>query len=576
MNFKYTVKNAILQAFDSKRMNNRKLTTSYVSLFLAFLILISGTISWFTFRDTANVDSDTFSLESASGLRVNEGESMSNHVILDKIRLDEASSVDGRNFFFPTTGTFTSATNSSVFREGNVGDKNQKYVYKDFRLRGSSGEGNTEIYVKGYTIEVGNQVFNGSTEIVYVDGKPTETVKHSECPVRIAFIINSQDDPQVIDPTALVSQYTHTYNAVESTDNYGNASVTKSVADPFSMYYYVLGTPLFTLKGTQPIDVTMVVWLEGTENADTGESKSKDYANEEISVDIELESNWTDMEMVTFVDNTLGDNQGLGDINNPQQWIGNDGHIVTMTYTDVTTTDNKGKNPVRTVVMSPVAYKTNGQAIKWEAPIPKAVITDITFNRYDSANEIIYNAWYTKSDAEAMWDKKTDKPYTLQATREIDGVRQLVYTAIRGNGYSTTTNVRERLSSCAGYWGYSKLSGGGSGGGESGGGDSGTLVELGIALDTSAKSWIQTNVNNGYKMYVQLNDGTTKEIPHTGYNRFEIKGSDFKVPSGSIIKTFYLSDGTTKQQLNLVKQVSVTSSYNFTFYINNEDKFEQR
>lgn len=460
MNFTNSVKNAIIKASNSRIINKRKLTTSYVSLFLAFLILIGGTISWFTFKDNASVDSDTFSLENASGLRVNEGESLSNHVVLDNIRLDEASSVDGRNLFFPTKGTFTDVTSSSVFREGNVGDKNQKYVYKDFRLRGSSGEGYTDIYVKGYKITVGDETFNGSTEIVYVDGKPTDVVKHAECPVRIAFIDNSQNVPTVIDPTALVSQYTHIYNAVESTDSNGKATVLASDADPFSEFYYVLGTPLFRLKGTEPLDVTMVVWLEGTENTKTGTSNSKSYANAEISVDIELESNWTDMEMVTFVDKTLGDHQNLGDTD-PQQWVGKDGHLVTMSYTDVTSTDANGKHPVRTVVMSPVEYakKLEGvRPVKWEAPIPKAVVKDITFNRYDSGNEIIYNAWYTKTGVENMWQNGGDmaivKPGKLQETREINGVRELVYTAVRGNGYSTTENETKRLSPCAGYWGY--------------------------------------------------------------------------------------------------------------------------
>lgn len=579
MNFTNSVKNAIIKASNSRIINKRKLTTSYVSLFLAFLILIGGTISWFTFKDNASVDSDTFSLENASGLRVNEGESLSNHVVLDNIRLDEASSVDGRNLFFPTKGTFTDVTSSSVFREGNVGDKNQKYVYKDFRLRGSSGEGYTDIYVKGYKITVGKETFNGSTEIVYVDGNPTNVVKHAECPVRIAFIDNSQNVPTVIDPTALVSQYTHIYNAVESTDSNGKATVLASDADPFSEFYYVLGTPLFRLKGTEPLDVTMVVWLEGTENTKTGTSNSKSYANAEISVDIELESNWTDMEMVTFVDKTLGDDQSLDDTN-PKQWVGDAGHLVTMSYTDVTSTDANGKHPVRTVVMSPTKYKSDGgQPIEWEAPIPKAVVKDITFNRYDSGNEIIYNAWYTKTGVESMWknggDKGIQKPATLQETREINGVRELVYTAVRGNGYSITGDENERLSPCAGYWGYKQSSGDGSGGdsGSGSGDDSGTLVKLGIALNTGADSLIDAYAHDGYEMYVMLADGTTKVIPSAGNNRFEIEGNDFMVSAGSIIKTFYLKKGDDVKVYPPNKLYSVASSYNYTFDLDSNGYF---
>lgn len=579
MKFISSVKSAFIKASNSRQINRKKLATSYVSLFLAFLILVSGTISWFTFRDNASVDSDTFSLETASALRVNEGEDLSNHIRLDDINLDEASSVDGRNMFFTTTGTFTDITSESVFREGNVGDKNQKYIYKDFKLTGSSDNTITEVYVKGYKITVGDEVFNGSTEIKYVDGKPTNVVKNEECPVRIAFIKEtSQNTPVVIDPTALVSQYANTYKAVESTDYNGSANVAESKSDPFSKYYYVLGTPMFKLKGREPLNVTMVVWLEGTENAKTGKSNSKNYAGKNISVDIELESNWTDMEMVTFVDSTIYDNQPLTDLSDPsklQQWIGSDNHLVTMTYTDVTTTDNKGKHPVRTVVMSPTKWRDDGRPIEWEAPIPKDVVTDITFNRYDNSNVIIYNAWYTKNGVEKMWagggDEKIQKPYDLQDTRVVNDVRQLVYTAVRGHGYNNTTDETKRLSPCAGYWGYDQLSGINRSDAES---RSNQNVSLGITLNTGANSDIESYANNEYTMYVEMIDRTVHEIPHTGENTFKL--SNFEVSAGSIIKAFYLKKENDAIPLSLLQQVSVRSNSTYTFNLNNNSILEKQ
>ena len=48
---------------DSRLNNTKKVTTSYVALFLVLSIFAVSTFSWFTIRDTATIDSDPFSLE---------------------------------------------------------------------------------------------------------------------------------------------------------------------------------------------------------------------------------------------------------------------------------------------------------------------------------------------------------------------------------------------------------------------------------------------------------------------------------------------------------------------------------
>ena len=86
---------------DSRLNNTKKVTTSYVALFLVLSIFAVSTFSWFTIRDTATIDSDPFSLESAAGMRVNKGEEIRNTITVKDAKLEEASSVDGRNMFFP-------------------------------------------------------------------------------------------------------------------------------------------------------------------------------------------------------------------------------------------------------------------------------------------------------------------------------------------------------------------------------------------------------------------------------------------------------------------------------------------
>lgn len=76
-------------------------------------------------------------------------------------------------------------------------------------------------------------------------------------------------------------------------------------------------------------------------------------------------------------------------------------------------------------------------------------------------------------------------------------------------------------------------------------------------------------------MYVMLADGTTKEIPHTSSNFFEIKENDFKVPAGSIIKTFYLQKGDDVKEYPPNKVYSVASSHTYTFYLGSNGYFSE-
>lgn len=114
----------------------------------------------------------------------------------------------------------------------------------------------------------------------------------------------------------------------------------------------------------------MVAWLEATgENCDA-------YEGQDVSITVELESNWKDMEYVTFVDNTVGDNGG------PTKWVGNDGCFLVMTYYD-----ENFQNP-KSVVMS--ASKSDGnKPIEWIAYLPKDKITNISFMRYSKVKEKI-------------------------------------------------------------------------------------------------------------------------------------------------------------------------------------------
>lgn len=513
---------------DSRLNNTKKVTTSYVALFLVLSIFAVSTFSWFTIRDTATIDSDPFSLESAAGMRVNKGEEIRNTITVKQAKLKEASSVDGRNMFFPVDRGYGDKgqsvdTSEMKFREGTVGDKNNGYIYGDFTLTGQTG-GQVEVYVKSYKVQVHNrntnkdEVYDGATHItVDNNSKPlTYLAYQNPCPIRIAFIRNSAEASTVIDPTAIIDNYADECQAVSSVNSLGSATTTKAKGRSFSDYYFGTGAPLFTLDGLKSQNITMVAWLEATgENCDA-------YEGQDVSITVELESNWKDMEYVTFVDKTKGDADN--DQDTELRWVGNAGCFLVMTYYD-----ENFQNP-KSVVMS--ESKSDGKKpIEWIAYLPKDKITNISFMRYskvkekiklDGTNDVevgrIYNVWHTTAEVNTWiaanksgngkkaydWSLDINKN-GLQTYRTDDGTatgnKENTYYAVHGNGYGDTPTVAENVAPCIGYWGtkYANSSGGSV--------EPTTTEQLPITGETYARADIQIDYNLWLNEYNSYNGG---------------------------------------------------------------------
>ncbi len=551
--------------------SRKKLLSSYVSLFLIFTMLMVTTFAWFTASDKSTISSDTFTMESGTNMRVNDGEEISNHIILDNVTLGEASSVDGRNIYFPTTGTFDSTTSNMVFREGTIGDQNFNYIYKNFTIRADSVQ--TNIYVKGYSIKVGDTDYNGSTAIDFDKntGAPLDIDQKEECPVRIAFIENSQNSPKVLEPDALIPEYVNKYEAVSSIDANGKAYTEVSNADPFSPYY-MLGTPLFSVPANQPLDVTMVVWLEGGVNSKIGTSKCNDYAGLPISIDIEIESNFSGEETVYFIDDTHGDTDAsvthwITDENNPC--------VVTMTYSD---TDADGNTQKKTIVMKDAGTINNCPA--WKASIPTNIVTDIMFARYSVLNETIYNAWYTSPDIEKLSTfSDLSKAYgysthgALQKSRTVNqndpnSSRYLYYTALGGNGRSTTTDPTYRLAPCVGYWGinFGGSTGGGGSNTPSGGGTSDGNCNATIIVQDDGNKVTPDIANHGARLFATFNDGTKIELTTHNNNDKRHQGTG-SVGYGKTLTRIILTDssgGNIWASYTLTSAWSVPSQGSYT------------
>ena len=461
-------------------------------------------------------------------MRVNKGEEIRNTITVKQAKLKEASSVDGRNMFFPVDRGYGDEgqsvdTNEMKFREGTVGDKNNGYIYSDFTLTGQTG-GQVEVYVKSYKVQVHNrntnkdEVYDGATHItVDNNSKPSTYLAYQNpCPIRIAFIRNSAEASTVIDPTAIIDNYADECQAVSSVNSLGSATTTKAKGRSFSDYYFGTGAPLFTLDGLKSQNITMVAWLEATgENCDA-------YEGQDVSITVELESNWKDMEYVTFVDKTKGDADN--DQDTELRWVGNAGCFLVMTYYD-----ENFQNP-KSVVMS--ESKSDGKKpIEWIAYLPKDKITNISFMRYskvkekiklDGTNDVevgrIYNVWHTTAEVNTWiaanksgngkkaydWSLDINKN-GLQTYRTDDGTatgnKENTYYAVHGNGYGDTPTVAENVAPCIGYWGtkYANSSGGSV--------EPTTTEQLPITGETYARADIQIDYNLWLNEYNSYNGG---------------------------------------------------------------------
>lgn len=581
MKLKERMQNSFFALSDNRLLGRKKLAISYVSLFLVFTLVLVTTVAWFTVEDRASINSQPFSLESSAALRVNDGqEDLSNHLVVKGFKLEEASSVDGRNMFFPSEGNFKDSTSAMKFREGTAGDRNKTYVYKDFKLNADSDM--TNVYVKGYNITIvsadGKTVlgkFDGSTEIIRDDkGVPVNQKVYDPCPLRLAFITDSSKTPTVIDPSALIDEHAKNYNAVSSTNMNGSPATKLSSCKTFSDFYFYSGESLFTLLGQKPLDVTLVAWFEG---AYEDQSVYDKYAGASVTIDVELESNYNDMEAITFIDKTRGDK---GE-NTP--WIKTDDCIVTMQYKD---TDTTQKTVVMKYLGSVDGYNT------WTAALPKDVTTDISFFRFSTTNNIIYNSWHTKdnvnnelSPTAQGWIVNNEDLYPLQESRIVNGNRSIVYTAKRGNGYGKTDSTFERLSPCIGYWDYSP-----SGSTvettapspttpTSGGGSSEDTVTTGVYLNIpESKGWLRNDLATGaYTPYVIYKyDG--KETPHEmkvttkDGDRCELVGCEAPKGSRVIGFKFVNNSDSTPKLIPAASEYIFSTSSNVTYHVNNDDR----
>ena len=148
-------KTSVGRKADSKKVNKFKTTPLIVVIAIVEVIVLIATVTfaWFKLAENNSVDSGLISVAPDSGLKIdfhdaNKSSYINIHNYLHNFTFEPATSLDGRNIYFPTTGTFEKDdTKDIVFREGTVNDCNSKYIAVDFTLTNSDPVNSKQVFL---------------------------------------------------------------------------------------------------------------------------------------------------------------------------------------------------------------------------------------------------------------------------------------------------------------------------------------------------------------------------------------------------------------------------------------------
>ncbi len=129
---------------------------SVIAIVEVIILICVSTFAWFVFADNNNINTDVISVEPDSGLEIDFNDANENDYVniwnyLNEFQFEPVTSLDGRNLFVPTTGTFNSTETSNIkFREATVNDMNSKYINVDFTLT-NTGTESMPVYLSSKT-----------------------------------------------------------------------------------------------------------------------------------------------------------------------------------------------------------------------------------------------------------------------------------------------------------------------------------------------------------------------------------------------------------------------------------------
>ena len=266
----------------------RQMLMSLVSLIIVFVVITSMTFSWFT-NKTSTLNVRTFTLDCGKGLRVNDsGTSQMSFSQVNK-NIIPASSVDGRNLYFPTDGSdFSSQTEKMTFRSANAGDKNVNYIQIDFTL--TAQQNHTALYID-----------DKKTSIQVMDSNGTEYSVNKAASLRAALWSSTAENGVPNTPIVFNSTANTVRTAAVADIDYSTGAFIASgrqVAHAFSEYAFG-GTPVATLSKGVETKFSYIIWLEGTDPKCTDSIKAKD-----IQIELAFTTSWDKTQTIRLEDGT--------------------------------------------------------------------------------------------------------------------------------------------------------------------------------------------------------------------------------------------------------------------------------
>ena len=344
-----------------KQNNKRTSIMMSVIALLLILVLAAGiTFSWVEGTNRGEVETGKLVINSGSNLVMRQDGGVVNNIIIPARNLQQVSSSDGRNFFVPMEYNTSTSTASMKFRHGTPADANNKYVIVDFQLQ--AGETETPVYL-------------GAGTIVKCDNQDVADA------LRISFSTNDGAASKVFKPSQMPGvQEGITYLPITSITDAGVPTTTSTPSLSYGDYYYkgegTNSTPIFDLQSGEVKDISIAIWLEGTETVNA-------YASQDLEIYIDFTTTVSDLTKYTFIDNTHGFSGCAA-----EYWITNkadNDKYETMMY--LYDADSQ-----RYYSMTQTVIKTSTQGSEWEVYVPNT-IDNFTFRRYSISVDTYWNQW---------------------------------------------------------------------------------------------------------------------------------------------------------------------------------------
>lgn len=373
----------VSKAIASRKITKKQLLLSVVSLILALLILVSATYCWYTLAKGVG-EGKNINLTAGNGLRVNDLGDTTQKFKDDSVLLP-ASSVDGRNLFFPTDGTdFSTETTKMTFRSANAGDRNYDYVQLDFNLTAEANY--TSIYLDKSTslkIEVPDDASDAYRAAAAKAEKALRTAIYYEGMDK-PVVFTSQMNPCSVDAVKDIDRTTGRF--LESSTQ---------VAVPFKDYSYGKNQLAMLNQGeTRPF--SLIIWLEGTDSNCT----SANVMLKQLVLNLKFTTSWDNTVDIIFEDSSYSsvsayNSSGTKEYNVKKLLDDHPEYSLVLNYNN----DSHKINNMK-FTMQKVSSDQNNK--KWKCSIPDNAYSDLKFMILDGANNEICSWTQTTNNGSTL------------------------------------------------------------------------------------------------------------------------------------------------------------------------------